>query len=164
MWYRKKFDELTTGELFEIYRLRCRVFIVEQQCAYPDIDDIDLTAIHIFRRDNEITAYARVYQDRDAIRIGRVVVQRELRGSGLGKELMARCLTIALSYNKAVKLSAQHYLDRFYRQIGFEATSQVYLEDGIPHQDMVYRGPTVGINETELPKGGNNGKPKKEYD
>lgn len=141
MWYVKKFDELTTRELYEIYRLRCQVFIVEQNCAYVDIDEIDPIASHIFFKEESIIAYARFFESGDAVKLGRIVTPKEYRGTGLGLELVQRTIDEALRLNKTIIISAQEYLDNFYQRMGFEKTSDVYLEDGIPHQDMVYRGP-----------------------
>ena len=137
MWYVKKFEELTTRELYEIYRLRNQVFIVEQACAYPDIDEIDLIASHIFYREDEVLAYARLFEQPESVKIGRIVTPSELRGTGMGKELVSRTIEQAQVYNKPIVISAQVYLDGFYRRMGFEKTSEEYLEDDIPHQDMV---------------------------
>ncbi len=149
MWYVKHFEELSTRELYEIYRLRSQVFVVEQACAYPDIDETDLTAIHLFYRTDRIIAYARLYPEAESVKIGRIVVPSELRGTGLGKELVSRSIALAQRYDKPILISAQEYLDGFYGRMGFIRTSEVYLEDDIPHQDMVYHGPVLGIHETK---------------
>lgn len=149
MWNVKTFDELTTKELFEIYRIRCEVFVVEQNCAYPDVDDKDLEARHVFLWDDGLKAYARVYQKPDCVKIGRVVTRPNERQSGLGKQLMLQALEVALAHNKPVKVSAQSYLEGFYLNLGFVNCSEMYLEDGIPHQDMVYQGNLKDINRTE---------------
>lgn len=149
MWYEKRFDELSARQLYDIYRLRNQVFIVEQACPYQDIDEIDLRAVHIFYYEEELCAYARLFEQADVIQIGRVVTPPAYRGTGLGRQLMERTMELASRYNKPIMVSAQQYLEQFYRRLGFEKTSEVYLEDGIAHQDMVYRGPAMGINETE---------------
>lgn len=148
-WHVKTFEELTTRELFEIYRLRCEVFIVEQNCAFPDVDAKDLEGQHVFLWEDGLLAYARVYVKPDCTKIGRVVTPKDLRGTGLGKELMQRAMVVAQAHGKPVKVSAQSYLEGFYQSLGFENCTPVYLEDGIPHQDMVYQGPGKDINGSE---------------
>lgn len=148
-WHVKTFDELTTRELYEIYRLRCEVFVVEQNCAYPDVDDKDLTGQHVFLWDEGLKAYARVYLKPDCVKIGRVVTPKEERHTGLGRELMHHALQTALAHGKPVKVSAQSYLEEFYLGLGFVNCSEVYLEDGIAHQDMVYQGLSKDINRTD---------------
>lgn len=148
-WYAKTFAELTTRELYEIYRLRCEVFVVEQNCAYPDVDDKDLTGVHIFAWDDGLKAYARVYEKADCVKIGRVVTPKSARQTGIGKTLMHQALQVASQFGKPVKVSAQSYLEGFYLRLGFVNCSPVYLEDGIAHQDMVYQGHGLGINETD---------------
>lgn len=148
-WHVKTFEELTTRELYEIYRLRCEVFIVEQNCAFPDVDAKDLEGQHVFLWDDGLHAYARVYVKPDCTKIGRVVTPKDQRGIGLGKELMRRAIVVAQAHGKPVKVSAQSYLESFYLALGFENCSPVYLEDGIPHQDMVYQASEKDINGNE---------------
>ena len=141
-WLLKYFDELTVQELYAILQLRNEVFIIEQNCIYPDLDDKDQAAHHLMCFDNnKLIAYTRIlapgisYPDPA---IGRVVTAPGARRSGLGKELMQRSIDSCknLFGNTSVTLSAQLYLKKFYESLGFSAVSEVYLEDGIEHVKM----------------------------
>ena len=141
-WLLKYFDELTVQELYAILQLRNEVFIIEQNCIYPDLDDKDQAAHHLMCfENNKLIAYTRIlapgisYPDPA---IGRVVTAPGARRSGLGKELMQRSIDSCknLFGNTSVTLSAQLYLKKFYESLGFSAVSEVYLEDGIAHVKM----------------------------
>ncbi len=147
-WRDRAFDELTVHELYAIVALRERVFVVEQSCVYLDADGHDQTARHLWLEDaGEIRCYARIIPPQtgldgrglhgppDAFRIGRVIVAPSARGTGLGRELMTRA--IALCGAASIKLGAQAHLEKFYASLGFACISPVYLEDGIPHVDML---------------------------
>ena len=141
----KKFSELSTDEIYNILKLRSEVFVVEQNCVYQDIDDKDQKATHLFiEKNNEIIAYTRIFKKGDYYKenpsIGRVVVSKKERGKELGKRIMRESiLYIKNNYNnKSIELSAQKYLDKFYRELDFYAEGEDYLEDGIPHQRMFY--------------------------
>ncbi|WGE31922.1 GNAT family N-acetyltransferase [Actinobacillus genomosp. 2] len=137
MWINKTFTDLSTLELFEIYKLRTEVFVVEQNCPYQEVDNLDLIATHLFAKNCEnLTAYARIIPNQDYVQIGRVLVAKEYRGSGLARELMLQAVEIASSYDQPIKIQAQAYLQSFYESLGFIAISDIYLEDGIPHLDM----------------------------
>ena len=139
MWQTKKFHELTTLELWQIYYLRTAIFVVEQNCPYQEVDEQDLSATHLFAKHNEnLTAYCRIINDEDYVKIGRVIVAKEARGSGFARKLMLQAIEFAQKQAKPIKIQAQSYLQSFYKSLGFQATSEVYLEDGIPHLDMVY--------------------------
>jgi ElaA protein len=137
------FQELTTGELYQLLRLRSQVFVVEQNCAYLDIDGNDHAAHHLLAWDADcaLTGYLRVFapdHQNAAARIGRVVTSRAHRGTGLGHWLMGEALIfIAQRYGEVeVELSAQAHLEQFYARFGFARTSENYIEDGIPHCKM----------------------------
>ncbi|GAA2970306.1 GNAT family N-acetyltransferase [Lentilactobacillus parakefiri] len=139
----KTFPELTTQELFQIYKLRVAVFVVEQKCYYQEVDDDDLIAYHLMFKDsqNELTAYARIIPEKNATiaRIGRVVVNPNHRGGGLGRELVQAALDripSLMPHTAKIVLAGQEYLNEFYKSFGFKNVSDVYLEDGIPHIDM----------------------------
>ena len=122
-WKIKRFNELTTTELFQIYQARVNVFIVEQECFYPDVDDKDLISIHVFNEQNgQIQAYGRIIPSQEKLMFGRILTVKEQRGTGLGKELLTIILkTIDDSFpNQAVEIQAQAYLQKFYSQFGFE--------------------------------------------
>lgn len=139
----KKFDELTVNELYEILKLRAEVFVVEQDCAYQDLDDIDQDAYHVYMREENGTmvAYLRVVDKGkrlDEVSIGRVISIR--RRSGVGTALMGAGMRVAKEKfgAKKIKVGAQVYAKPFYEGCGFRQVSGEYLEDGIPHIYMLY--------------------------
>ncbi|OBW92334.1 GNAT family N-acetyltransferase [Gallibacterium salpingitidis] len=135
----KTFSQLTTTELFQIYQARTAIFVVEQQCPYQEVDHIDCIATHLwFTIDQQLVAYARIYQQQEEVHFGRVLVMPEYRGQGIAKQLITQVLTFIqqTSPNLPIVIQAQHYLQAFYQHFGFVATSTVYLEDNIPHIDM----------------------------
>jgi ElaA protein len=138
-WHDARFDGLAAAKLYAILALRSRVFVVEQRCAYDDIDGLDLAAHHLWAEDGgEVVAYLRLLPaglKYDELAIGRVVVAAEHRARGLGHELMRRALVLAGAV--AIKLSAQAHLEPFYAVYGFTRISDVYEDDGIPHVDML---------------------------
>ena len=136
MWQLKTFDQLTTHELFEIYKARVAVFVVEQHCAYPEVDDNDLIATHLFaKHGTKLTAYCRIIPEQDGIHIGRVLVDEQARGQGLARQLLQTALSHC-DNTQDIYVQAQAHLQDFYRSLGFKPISAVYLEDGIPHLDM----------------------------
>lgn len=141
----KKFSELENNELYQILELRCEVFVVEQNCAYNDVDNKDQDAYHLLLQDNKkIVAGLRILKkgvSYDQISIGRVVVNKEYRGRGIAKDMMLKAIEFIENDlgEKEIKISAQAYLIDFYKSIGFVEVSKVYLEDDIPHIDMLYK-------------------------
>jgi ElaA protein len=141
-WKIKKFEELSTPELYQIVRLRSEVFVVEQNCVYQDIDNKDQKALHLFGEfEGEIIAYSRLFKPGDYFEfasIGRVVVAQKSRDKNFGHELINQSiLEIKNHFNEqAITISAQLYLKKFYESHGFVATSETYLEDDIPHIEM----------------------------
>ncbi|POY44440.1 GNAT family N-acetyltransferase [Avibacterium gallinarum] len=138
-WNVKTFAELSTAELFAIYQVRTAVFVVEQQCAYQEVDHWDQSAVHFWQEfDGKICAYCRIIPQTDCIHIGRVLVAQQARGKGLAKELVQQALAYCQQHwaTEPVLIQAQTYLQNFYRTFGFQPTSAEYLEDGIPHLDM----------------------------
>lgn len=145
VWCCKAFKELTTPELYEIFRVRLEVFAVEQEIAYQDADGIDQQALHLMAWDSDTPdvqcAYARIippgvkYPEAS---FGRVLVGRSLRNSGLGKELVKRTLQqIETCWGAVpVRISAQLYLQHFYAEFGFEPITEPYMEEGILHIAM----------------------------
>ena len=141
----KKFSELSTEEIYNILKLRSEVFVVEQNCVYQDIDEKDKKATHLFlEKNNEIIAYTRIFKKGDYYEenpsIGRVVVSKKERGKNLGKEIMLNSIEFIKkeSEGRKIELSAQKYLDKFYRDLDFYSEGEDYLEDGTPHQRMFY--------------------------
>lgn len=137
----KTFDELTTSEMFEILKTRMAVFVVEQECAYQDIDDIDRNAYHMFLKEkDEIKAYLRVFhRSEDCAQIGRVLTTQ--RRCGLGREILRAGIQFVRDklQKKEIYLEAQTYAMSLYEQEGFCATSEEFLEDGISHVSMVLK-------------------------
>ncbi|KAF1302605.1 MULTISPECIES: GNAT family N-acetyltransferase [Enterococcus] len=136
----KTFDELTTMEFYRLAKERVAVFVVEQACPYQEIDEIDPQAIHTYLQadDGEILAYTRIYQEGSAVHFGRVLVHENHRKEGLGKKIVEKTLQVITERfpNQPVVIGAQAYLTDFYGSFGFQAISDVYLEDDIPHIDM----------------------------
>lgn len=143
-WSLKEFARLTVNELYAILQLRSEVFVVEQNCVFQDADGKDQSAWHLmgFSDDNQLAAYTRLLPAGaayDEASIGRVVTAAFARNSGIGKKLMIESInTIYNLFGKQpIKIGAQLYLKRFYESFGFQQTSEVYLEDGIEHIEML---------------------------
>lgn len=136
----KHFSQLTTRELFEIYKLRVSVFVVEQKCAYQEVDDIDSQAYHLWFEDDEgIQAYLRLIPAgvaRQEISLGRVIAVK--RRCGLGTKIVAQGIRMAEEklQAKEIVIEAQTYVRKLYESLGFVAESEEFLEDGIPHVRM----------------------------
>ena len=139
----KHFSQLSAEELFEIYKLRVSVFIVEQRCPYQDVDDADRTAYHLWLRDeNGIAAYARLLPPGvtfPTAAIGRVIAVR--RRCGLGTKIVDAAINAAREKLSAdvITIEAQVYARSLYEKAGFVQTSEEFLEDGIPHIQMQLR-------------------------
>lgn len=146
-WYIKKFEELTIDELYNILKERVDVFVVEQKCPYPECDGKDKSSYHMYAKDenDEIIAYLRIplsgisYEE---ISIGRVLVRKDHRGKGLGREMLIKAISFIESElgENVIRIEAQEYLIDFYKSLGFVQVSKVFLEDNIPHVKMVYSG------------------------
>ncbi|WP_118951083.1 GNAT family N-acetyltransferase [Taibaiella helva] len=148
-WHCKSFDELSTAELYALLQLRSRVFVVEQNCPYLDQDDKDQDALHLWCSDGQarMLACCRIlpaglsYPESS---IGRVASDSAARGQGIGRQLMQEALAcIRMRWNNVpVRISAQLYLQRFYESLGFLPVGESYLEDGIPHIEMLLQTKT----------------------
>jgi ElaA protein len=137
----KTFNQLSTLDLFNIYKLRSLVFVVEQNCAYQDVDEQDLEALHVMQyNDKQLIAYARIITNNNTFNIGRVVVNPNDRGKNYGNILMKYCLSKCqiISKEATISISAQEYLLKFYTNLGFCAIGTSYLEDNIPHIKMEF--------------------------
>jgi ElaA protein len=146
-WRFSRFDALDVHELYDLLALRCRVFILEQG-PYLDPDGLDRDSWHLQGRDEggTLQAYLRAVEPGAKYAepsIGRVVTAPEVRGTGLGRALMIEGLARCAEQwpGRAVRISAQARLQRFYESLGFVADSAEYLEDGIPHLQMLRRPP-----------------------
>jgi ElaA protein len=141
----RRFDELTAGELYELLRFRQSIFVVEQACAYPDLDGLDQSAWHLLARmESELIGYLRLMAmagPRPIVRIGRVAVSPSLRRGGLGRMLMEKALILCRERFplQAVALGAQVPLVPFYESFGFATTSEPYDDFGVAHVEMVLR-------------------------
>jgi ElaA protein len=144
-WTCKYFEELSLIELYEIGRLRQEVFVLEQNCPYVDFDGKDLYCYHLmgFDENNRLVAYSRIVPKGvsydDYISIGRVITSGLVRKSGLGRILMQESISACekLFGKSDIKISAQTYLLKFYQSLDFESTGKEYLEDDIPHTEMI---------------------------
>ena len=141
-WKIKPFEALTAHELYDILRLRSEIFVVEQNCVYLDLDGKDKLALHLFGEfEGKIVAHARLFKagiSFDNASIGRVVVDSNYRDRKWGHDLMREAITgIALHFGESqITIGAQMYLKKFYESHGFVQTSEMYLEDDIPHIEM----------------------------
>ncbi|MFZ3579424.1 GNAT family N-acetyltransferase [Virgibacillus sp. DJP39] len=143
-WHIKDFQALSNDELYNIMKARVDVFVVEQECAYEEIDGHDQEAVHYFLTVNdEIAAYVRILPTKskyDEASIGRVLVTKPHRGKGYGKLVMENAIQyITNEWNEnRIKIQAQNYLHKFYSELGFIQKSEIYLDDNIPHIDMIW--------------------------
>ena len=139
----KRFNELSTVELYSLLQLRSEVFVVEQNCVYQDIDGKDEKALHVLGYYNDdLAAYSRLFNKGyyfEESSIGRVVVSPKYRDKRFGHDLMQVSIAaIKENFNEtAITISAQEYLKKFYELHGFIQTSDMYLEDDIPHIEMI---------------------------
>jgi ElaA protein len=156
-WFTKPFSSLTTHEFFNILKLRIDVFVVEQTCYYPELDEYDRhpDTLHFFaynhkknkkpNESNEIAAYLRILPKgtsyKNDISIGRVVIAPSYRGKKLGHQLLKKSLEVCnINFpNQSIKISAQEHLEAYYQQHNFISVSDMYLEDNIPHISMLYQ-------------------------
>ena len=139
----KHFNDLSIDELFAIYKLRVSVFVVEQGCPYQDVDDADRAAYHVWLQDEgAIQAYLRVLPARaafDEVSIGRVIAAK--RRCGLGSRILRAGIQVAKEKFSAsrIRIEAQVYAQKLYEKAGFVQVSKEFLEDGIPHVQMLWQ-------------------------
>jgi ElaA protein len=141
-WKIKPFENLSVNELYDILRLRSEIFVVEQNCVYLDLDGKDKKALHLLGEfEGKIVAYSRLFKPGisfDNASIGRVVVDANYRKRKWGHDLMREAIAgIQLHFGESkITIGAQLYLKKFYESHGFVQTSEMYLEDNIPHIEM----------------------------
>ncbi|HEX9511383.1 MAG TPA: GNAT family N-acetyltransferase [Puia sp.] len=148
-WTCKKFGELNPDELYAILRLRSEVFVVEQNCVFLDMDNKDQTSHHLMgwrkeegQQHSKLLGYSRIvpagfsYVESS---IGRIVTSPAARGTGIGKDLLQQSIKrlYDLHGKRVIRIGAQYYLKKFYESFGFEQASDLYLEDGIEHIEML---------------------------
>jgi ElaA protein len=142
-WQWCRLGELSAAQVYAVLAARVAVFIVEQNCAYQDLDGLDAEAEHLIAWSGaDVAGYLRVLAPGtrfDDPSIGRIITAKPFRGTGLGRELVAKGIEQARRRypGRAVRISAQQYLEKFYREFGFATVSEPYLEDDIPHVEML---------------------------
>lgn len=153
-WQWHPFTDLTPQSLYQVLQLRAAVFVVEQKCAYQDIDGKDPDALHLLgwvanpQGERQLAAYARLFLPTpenlsQPVSFGRIVVAEPYRREKLGQQLVKQILDYIQTspcQSRTILISAQHYLVRFYEKFGFQTQGAVYDEDGIPHIQMVLEG------------------------
>lgn len=145
-WEWRSFAELSPEELYAIIAVREAVFVVEQDCAYLDADGLDRRSRHLMAwRDGELLAYLRLLEPGSKYpeaSIGRVLTVPPVRGTGLGREMLARGVARAEADfpGTGIRISAQAHLEKFYAEFGFDRVSEPYDEDGILHIEMFRKG------------------------
>ncbi len=139
----KAYKELSVDELYEALKLRCAIFVIEQNCNYQDMDDKDQDSYHLlgYNSEKKLVAYTRILPQGLSYKeasIGRVVVDKNSRGKGSGVELMKKAIeeTKRVFNTNEIVISAQCYLEKFYGDLGFKSEGESYLEDDIPHIKM----------------------------
>lgn len=141
-WKIKSFESLSVSELYDILRLRSAIFVVEQNCVYLDLDGKDKLALHLFGEfDGKIVGYSRLFKPGitfENASIGRVIVDANYRDRKWGHDLMWEAIMGIKNHfgESKITIGAQLYLKKFYESHGFIQTSEMYLEDDIPHIEM----------------------------
>lgn len=142
-WIWKAFNDLSAEEVYTLLCVRQEVFVLEQECLYLDADGKDRKAFHLMGfRGDELVAYARILKPGVSyaeVSIGRILSTKNARGTGAGMELMDQALTrIEKEFGRVpIRISAQSYLKEFYQKYDFQPTGKEYLEDEIPHMEML---------------------------
>lgn len=153
-----QFNELETCQLYDILRLREKVFVVEQNCVYADLDDNDQESWHVCLYDGgTLAAYARYYildEKKGIVKIGRVVTDPDYRRKGLGSKVVSAAIRSALGEISPKKfyIEAQCYAIPFYENLGFKVKSEPFLEDGIPHVKMERRVSSPSSKKMHCPE------------
>ena len=144
-WTWHCFEQLSNSQLYDLLKIRQDVFIIEQQCIYPDLDGLDINCLHLLGYDSgQLVAYLRLipadFHPSGNIALGRIISLASKRGLGIGKILMEQAMTYISEQfpHQKIQLSAQFHLLNFYQYFGFNVISEPYDEDGIKHIDMLY--------------------------
>jgi ElaA protein len=140
----RRFADGSASELYELLRFRQAIFVVEQRCAYPDLDGLDQQALHLLlRQAGELIGYLRLipYPEEARVAIGRVAIAETQRGHGLARRMMAEALdrVVRDHRGRTVTLTAQTYLVPFYKSFGFRPTSPPFDDYGLEHIEMTRR-------------------------
>jgi len=144
-WQTKAFHQLNIDDFYDVLYLRTAVFVVEQNCPYQEVDEKDKVAFHLFGKNKlgEIVAVTRVLPkgvSYNEISIGRVAVKQSERGKGIANELLKQSFAfIEKQFGKQnIRISAQQYLKKYYQKHDFKQVGKMYLEDNIPHLEMLF--------------------------
>jgi ElaA protein len=143
IWQFKSFEALSLQQLYALLQLRCEVFVVEQNCVFQDMDGADEKAMHLLgMQDDKLVAYARCFNAGikfNEASIGRVITHARARGTGAGHALMRESIAAVQQQWGAqpIRIGAQARLEKFYEQHGFIVASEPYIEDDIPHIEML---------------------------
>lgn len=140
MWKIAKFNDLTPRQIYDMYQLRQKVFVIEQNRLYNELDDTDLNAIHLLNyQDDQLVSYARIFQEGHHVSFGRVVVDPEYRGMDLGSQLMRKILQTVEDWypNQAIEIHAENEAQDFYKKFGFTKVGDVIIFNKTPHVKMV---------------------------
>lgn len=141
-WHVGRFSSLNLFDLYALLKLRQDVFVLEQSCLYPDMDNQDQEAVHVLAwREKHLLAYSRILGPGTRFHcpsIGRVIVESTERSAGLGSALMRESIRACRQHfpDQEIRISAQRHLEAFYRELGFSVASKPYDEDGIAHIEM----------------------------
>jgi ElaA protein len=142
-WQLKPFNQLSATELYQVLRLRSEVFVVEQNCVFLDMDNKDQACWHLLGwKSHLLAASSRLVPPGiayDEMSIGRVVSSPQARGEGIGRQLMVESIVqcYKLFGENNIRIGAQLYLENFYKSLGFKTDGEIYIEDGIPHVEML---------------------------
>lgn len=142
-WKLFKFAALPPEYLYQSLKLRQDIFILEQNCFYQDIDDLDQESLHLFLiSDSETAGYLRIVppdKKFKEVSLGRILVASDFRGRKLGYKLVEKGIEMAAEYFEGpIRIEAQEYLERFYSEMGFKKDSEIYELDGINHIQMIF--------------------------
>ncbi len=144
IWNTKAFKDLSVDEYFEILFLRTEIFVVEQDCPYQEVDEKDRQSFHLFGRaeNGEVIAVTRILPQGisyDEVSIGRVALKKTHRGKGIADVLMIESFNFIKKHfgEVPIRISAQEYLLSYYNKHGFMQVGEMYLEDNIPHIEML---------------------------
>lgn len=144
-WQTKHFKDLSVNEYWEILHLRTEIFVVEQDCPYQEVDEKDKVSYHLFgvNESNKVIATSRILPQGvsyNELSVGRVALKKEARGKGIADEMMTETFKFIKTQfgNQRIRISAQQYLINFYGKHGFKQVGEGYLEDDIPHIEMVF--------------------------
>lgn len=143
MWHKKYLQELDTLEFYKILKLRIDTFVVEQERIYHELDEKDLTAVHIFHvnEQEEVDAYARVFEEDEKVFFGRLVTASSARGKGLGSRLVEEILILCEKewLGKIIEIEAQEQVVGFYEKFGFVTQGEPFIFESTPHIKMIYK-------------------------